>query len=179
MKRGVILVLWLCCCNASFAQTFKSTQGEAAFFSSAPLEDITAKNTKVTSLFNGQTGAIAFVVPIKAFQFRKSLMQEHFNEKFMESDKFPQATFEGKLTGYDLTVSGNQKALAEGNMTIHGITQKVSIRGDFIFERDQLKMEAKFPIKLEDYKISIPKVLFHNIAEEVEVTVVFAYEKLN
>ncbi|MEX2594371.1 MAG: YceI family protein [Anditalea sp.] len=177
MKVVVILVLLVGCCSLSHAQSFKSTRSETTFFSSAPLEDIKATNTKATSLFNGETGAIAFFVPIKAFQFSKSLMQQHYNERFMESNKYPQATFEGKLTGYDLDVSGVQEALAVGKMTIHGVSRDVKIKGQFTHGSGRVKMESKFPIKVADYDIDIPKVVFYNIAEEVEVTVLFIYEE--
>jgi hypothetical protein len=177
MKIAVILVLLLGCCSLSQGQSFKSIRSETVFFSSAPLEDIKAANTKATSLFNGKTGAIAFFVPIKAFQFRKSLMQQHFNENFMESDKYPQATFEGKLSGYDLDDPGVQQAVAEGKMTIHGVSRDVRIQGQFLREAERLKMESKFPVKVADYDIDIPKVVFYNIAEEVEVTVLFVYEE--
>ncbi|WP_439484065.1 YceI family protein [Cyclobacterium plantarum] len=159
------------------AQAHKTVSGEIEFFSSAPVEDIQAVNNAPTGLFNEQTGSLAFLVPIKAFQFPKSLMQEHFNDKFMESHTYPEATFEGKLSGYDRERSGSQGAFAEGNLTIHGQTNKVRIPGNIIFKSDQIIMDAVFPVKLEDYDIQIPKVLFYNIAEEVEVTVRFVFEK--
>ncbi len=178
MKAVVILVLVFGCCSLSNSQSFKSTKSETIFFSSAPLEDIKATNTKATSLFNGETGAVAFMVPIRAFQFRKSLMQEHFNDNYMESGKYPQATFEGKLTGYDLEIPGTQEAWAEGKMTIHGITRDVKIKGQMTIESGGIKMESKFPIKVADYEIDIPQVVFYNIADEVEVTVRFIYHKI-
>ena len=177
MKIIVIYVILLGCCSFSQAQSFKSVRSETSFFSSAPLEDIKATNTKATSLFNGETGAIAFFVPIKAFQFNKSLMQQHFNERFMESDKYPRATFEGKLTGYDLGVSGVQEAVAIGKMTIHGVSRDVKIKGQFTHNSGQVKMESKFPIKVADYKIEIPQVVFYNIGEVVEVSVEFIYKE--
>lgn len=178
MKKVVFLVLLLGCCSLTSAQSFKSTRSETSFFSSAPLEDITAMNTKGTSLFNGETGAIAFVVPIKGFQFRKSLMQQHFNENFMESDKYPQATFQGKVLGYDLGVKGVQEAWAEGKLSIHGVTRNIKVKGNISREQGRLKLESKFPIKVADYEVEIPRVVFYNIAEEVEVTVMFLYQEL-
>lgn len=176
LRYILILSLWFSG-DLSYAQKYKSVSGEAGFFSSAPLEDIKAQNKTATGLFDSETGSVAFVVPIKGFRFRKSLMQEHFNENFMESDKYPQGTFEGKISGYDLNTSGEQDAVAEGKMTIHGVTQNVRIPGKFRNENNRITMEAVFPVKLEDYDISIPRVLFMNIAEEVEVTVRFIFEK--
>lgn len=173
----VFVILLLGCCTFSQAQSFKSTRSETSFFSSAPLENIRATNTKATSMFNGETGAIAFFVPIKGFRFRKSLMQQHFNENYMESNKYPRATFEGKLTDYELGVSGVQEALAVGKLTIHGVSRDVKIKGKFTRESGGVKMESKFPVKVADYDIEIPRVVFYNIAEEVEVTVLFIYEE--
>ncbi|MEX2512196.1 MAG: YceI family protein [Cyclobacteriaceae bacterium] len=160
------------------AQGYKTVTAEVEFFSSAPVEDIKADNHAVTGLFNAQTGSLAFLVPIQAFRFPKSLMQEHFNEKFMESQKYPEATFEGKLTRFDPSKSGVQNAVAEGNLMIHGITNKTRISGNIIFKGDQIIMEAVFPVKLEDHEIQIPQILFYNIAEEVEVTANFVFEEI-
>src|SRR5690554_782336 len=110
MRMLFMVALMVGFCVLGEAQSYKSVQSKTTFFSSAPLEDITATNTQASSLFNSETGAIAFMVPIKGFRFRKSLMQQHFNENYLESDKYPQATFEGKLSGYDLTKSGVQEA---------------------------------------------------------------------
>lgn len=155
------------------AQSYKTSNGKVSFFSSAPVEDIKADNNKVSGIFDAQTGNLAFLVPINGFSFEKALMQEHFNEKFLESHKYPEATFEGKLTGYNIAKAGTQIARANGDLTIHGLTVKSDIPGTIRFQDNQVFMEAKFLIKLEDHEIQIPKVLFYNIAEEIEVTVNF------
>lgn len=171
------ILLIICTCLLSFsnlkAQSYKTTNGKVSFFSSAPVEDIKADNSKVSGIFDAQTGNLAFLVPINGFRFDKSLMQEHFNEKFLESHKYPEATFEGKLSGYNTAKTGTQIARANGNLTIHGLTVRSDIPGTIKFQDNQVFMEAKFLVKLEDHEIQIPKVLFYNIAEEVEVTVNF------
>lgn len=166
----VFLPLW------ASAQKYELTSSEVSFFSEAPLENIEAHNTQTTSLFNVASGEIAFVVPIKGFQFKKSLMQEHFNENYMESDKYPNGTFKGKVSGYDPEKSGKQTAVAVGDLTIHGVTQKVRIEGTLQFQPGKAIMNAKFPVKLTDHDIEIPTVVFFNIAEVVEVTVQLEYE---
>lgn len=158
------------------AQRYRLVNSEISFFSSAPLEDIEAHNSKAQSIFDAKTGEIAFIIPIKGFQFAKSLMQEHFNENFMESDKYPTAKFEGELSGVYPEMIGKQKATAKGKLTIHGVTHEVEIPGEVNIRPDQITMNAKFPIKVADYNIEIPRVVFYNIAEEVEVTVNFTYE---
>ena len=168
----VILMLPL----SSQAQKYGVEKGVITFFSDATLEDIEADNKKVVSLFNSATGDIAFSVPIKEFQFEKSLMQEHFNEKYLESDKFPKASFQGKISGFDGKGSGEQQVTASGKLTIHGCTQEVVIPGTIQVMGTKLVMQAKFTVKLEAYKVAIPQLMWQNIAEEVEVTINFTYK---
>lgn len=163
---------------AGMTQTHKSIKSYIRFFSDAPMEDIEAINTEGSSLFNIETGEIAFSIPIRGFQFEKSLMQEHFNENYLESDQYPHATFQGKVTEYDKRATGTQKAKAVGTMTIHGVSKTVEIEGEFNLSDNYLKMKAKFPIRVADYEIEIPTVVFYNIAEVVDVTVIFDYAKI-
>ena len=158
------------------AQRYLSDKSEVHFFSSAAIEDIEADNSKSSSAFNMETGEIVFSVPITQFQFDKALMQEHFNEKYMESDKYPKSTFSGKLEGYE-NKSGSQDATAKGKLTIHGITKDVEINGKFEIVGERVKMDSKFMVALEDYEIEIPKLLWQNIAEVIEVTIAFEYKK--
>src|SRR5688500_4815908 len=111
------------------AQKYTTEKTFVSFFSDAAIEDITAENTKTAGVFNSATGDIAFSVPIKEYQFEKSLMQEHFNEKYMETEKFPKSTFQGKVTGYDAAATGPQNASAKGKLTIHGDVKEVVIPG--------------------------------------------------
>lgn len=158
------------------AQKYSTDQTFVSFFSDAAIEDITADNKKAAGVFNAATGDIAYSIPIKEFQFEKSLMQEHFNEKYMETEKFPKSTFQGKVTGYDPAATGAQNASAKGKLTIHGETKEVEIPGTIEKQGDKLVMKSKFVVKLADYKIAIPQLLWQNIAEQVEVTVDFTFK---
>lgn len=178
MKRvllvsGILLVTFL-----AQAQKFSSDKSYIKFFSNAAIEDITAENTKGSSIFNEATGEIVFSIPIKEFEFDKSLMKDHFNEKYMETEQYPKSTFQGKITGYQSSATGEQKATASGKLTIHGVTQEVTIPGTIENANGQLTLKAKFMVKLADYKIQIPQVLWQKIAEQVEVTVQFTYKPL-
>ena len=104
-------------------------------------------------------------------------MQRHFNERFMESNQYPNATFEGEMLEMDPKQYGRQQVKAKGNLTIHGVTQPVIIDGELTNLGDRLNMEAAFPVRLEDFGISIPKILFQNIAEVVDVKVRFEFIK--
>jgi hypothetical protein len=162
--------------TATLAQKYVKESGTISFFSAASLEDIKADNAKAVSLFNSTTGDIAYSVPIADFQFKKSLMQEHFNEKYLESDKYPKANFQGKIVGFDLTEASIQNVTATGKLTIHGVTQDISVPGTFEVKNSKLLLQSKFKVKLEDYKVEIPKLMWQNIAEEVDVTINFTYK---
>ncbi len=159
-----------------YAQKYKSEISEVHFYSYAPIEDIEADNRGGKSAFNLSSSEIVFSIPIKSFIFEKSLMQEHFNENYMESDKYPHATFEGFISGYDPDIETMQKSGAKGIMKIHGIENRVEYAGEVQFNEKSIRIKAKFQIKLKDYKIKIPKVVFYNIAETIDVTIDFKYE---
>ncbi len=162
--------------NSLLAQKFVAEKSSVSFYSSAPFENIDAKNTKSSAVFDSSSDEIAFSIPIKEFQFPKSLMQEHFNEKYLESEKYPKSTFSGKIIGFKGNVSGVQSVTAVGKLMIHGITRDVTIPGTIERLGEALIMKSQFIVKLEDYKIKIPQLMWKNIAEQVEVTVEFTFK---
>ena len=171
----LVIVLFVCTSTFAVAQKLSVEKSKIVFFSHAAIEDITAENKKASGIFNSENGEIVFFVPISEFKFKKALMQEHFNEKYMESDKFPKATFQGKIEGYDKN-SGTQSAKAIGKLTIHGVTNDVEIPGTITKQGSKLQMNSKFIVKLADYNIAIPQLLWQNIAEQVEVTAEFGFK---
>lgn len=175
MKNLVVVGLAFCLSLSAWSQKFSLEKSHVKFFSSAPMEDITAENSKSSSILNEATGEVVFSIPIQEFQFAKSLMKEHFNEKYMESEKFPKATFQGKIPDFKIDASGVQNVTASGKLIIHGVTRDVQIPGTIEKANNKITVKAKFIVKLEDYKITRPQLLWKNIAEEVEVTVEFNY----
>lgn len=180
MKRFYFITVLFLVVNSlalSLAQSkYKSDTGFASFYSSAPIEDIYAENKTVKSLIDLKTNAIAFVVTISDYTFKKSLMQKHFNEKYMESDKFPKATFSGYITSIsDLKTVGNHIVKVKGDMTIHGVKKTIEVEGTIQNMDEELKATSEFNIKLADYDIKIPKLLVKNIAEEVLVRIKIDY----
>jgi polyisoprenoid-binding protein YceI len=162
------------------AQKYISESSSVQFFSKATIEDIAAKNEKAVGMFDGGSLDVAFSVPVKEFVFEKSLMQEHFNEKYMETEKYPKATFQGKITGFTAGSGGVQAVRAQGKLTLHGVTREVDIPGTLEAKGDRIVLSAKFMVTLEDYQVKRPQVLWKNIAEAVEVSVDFTlkpYEK--
>ncbi|MEQ9439189.1 MAG: YceI family protein [Cyclobacteriaceae bacterium] len=162
--------------NHSHAQRYRLASCEVSFYSEAPLENIEAVTVDAQSAFDSSSGEVAFLIPIRGFQFEKALMQEHFNENYLESEKYPNATFEGELEGFQPDISEEQTVTAKGKLTIHGVTREVEVPGTIQPANGNWEMQATFPISVADYKIKIPKVVFYNIAETVDVTVQFTYQ---
>jgi hypothetical protein len=163
---------------ASSAQKFTAEHGEISFFSDGIVEDIDAKNGQVGSLFDAGNGDVVFIAKIRDFVFPKSLMREHFNEKYMETEKFPKATFQGKLVGAKAGAPGEQKVRAVGKLNMHGVTRDIDVPGTVEFNAGKIVTKSRFKVKLEDYNIKIPTVVWQNIAEEVEVRVDFTYKPI-
>jgi preprotein translocase subunit Sec61beta len=162
----------------AFGQKVTAEAGVISFFSDAAIEDIKADNHMVGSLFNLATGDIVFIVKIKDFKFEKALMREHFNEKYMEIEKYPKSTFEGRITGFNPTSSGEQKVKALGKLSMHGVTREVEIPGVFQVKDGKVTLKSNFVVKLADYNIKIPKLIWQNLAEEVDVKIDFTYKSL-
>jgi polyisoprenoid-binding protein YceI len=145
-------------------------------FSTAPIEDIEATSTKGASVFNAATGELAFSVQIRSFQFPKSLMQDHFNTEYMDSDKFPAATFKGRIQEkVDLTKDGTTNITATGDLTVHGVTKPRTITGTLNVKGGVISMASEFMVKCVDHNITIPRMVFHNIAETIKMNVAATY----
>jgi len=164
--------------HAASAQKFTADRGELSFFSDGIVEDIEARNGQVGSLFDAGNGDLVFIAKIRDFIFPKSLMREHFNEKYMETEKYPKATFQGKLVGVKTGTPGEQKVRAVGKLNMHGVTRDIDVPGTVEFSGARVVTKSKFKVRLEDYNIKIPTLVWQNIAEEVEVRVDFIYKPI-
>lgn len=178
MYKIIYLLLFSCfCLTGTLAQKYTVEKSTVSFFSDAAIEDIQAKNIETTGLLNVTSGEFAFLIPIKKFSFEKSLMQEHFNEKYLESEKFPNAVFKGIVNGLPIEKQ-SQEVEAIGKITIHGVTRDVKIPAVLERKGDKILATSSFIIKLEDYQIKIPKLMWQNIAEEIEVNVEIIYKPI-
>lgn len=175
MIKYLFVVAVVACSSLAFGQgKYFTREGNVRFFSDASMEKIEAKNNKVSAAIDAQTGKVEFAVLIKSFQFEKALMQEHFNENYMESDKYPKATFAGTITNLkDINFSrdGTYKANVSGKLTMHGVTRDVNTMGTIRVSKGMVNVSNTFKVKLADYNIEIPAVVKDKIAKEVEVTV--------
>jgi len=164
-----------------FAQKYITKNGKITFYSDASAEKIEGINNQVNTALDITSGDLVFRVLMKSFEFEKALMQEHFNENYVESDKYPNATFKGKVTNLseiNFTKNGKYKAMVEGDLTIHGVTKKVKQPGSFEVKDGKIIAYAKFTIALKDYEVKIPNTVLKNIAEIVDVTVNVTLEKI-
>lgn len=179
MKRIFLLTLLLVTGFVINAQKCYTKNGTVSFYSKATIENISADNNQVMSTLDVQSGQLQFSVLIKAFHFKKSLMEEHFNDDYMESGKYPKATFKGNIQDLklDLIKDGNYNVIVKGDLTIHGVTKNVSTPGTITVKDGVATAKSTFKVTLADYKISIPKIVKDNIAETVDVTVSCVYDK--
>jgi hypothetical protein len=184
LKRRYLLLglgLVLSLPQIGFLQPLYLTQnGHIKFFSEAPLENIEAHNRKVSSVLNIETGKIGFKLLIKNFQFANSLMQEHFNENYMESEKYPYSEFSGEILELankklDVSKPGVYEVTVAGELTIHGVKKKIQQKGTLETQPNKIIAKAKFPIRVADYNIKVPNMYIKNIAEVVEVTLEATY----
>ncbi|HLT80366.1 MAG TPA: YceI family protein [Cyclobacteriaceae bacterium] len=158
------------------AQRYMDRAGRASFYSKAPLEDIEAHTDQALCILDAASGEVAASMLMKSFQFEKALMQEHFNEKYVESDKYPKATFTGKianLSDIDLSQDGAYTARVEGEVTIHGVTRPLTTDVEFVVADGTIRATGSFPLRVKDFKITIPTLVVRNIAEVIEVRIAF------
>jgi hypothetical protein len=178
MLRFLFLLIptLLAAAGPAMAQRYLTKMGRVTFFSASPIEDIEAQNQQAGAMIDLGSGQVAFSIPIRSFTFKRTLMQEHFNENYLESDKFPKATFSGKMHGVNATTlgQGQQKVTVEGDLTIHGVTHHVTVPGVVELKNNQLQAAATFSVAPADYNIEIPLLVRDHIAKTVTVRVVLA-----
>lgn len=180
MKNAVLALGLILVSSSAIAQKYMTRTGKITFFSSTPVENIEAFNNEAASVLDAKTGDVVFSVPIRSFKFEKALMQEHFNENYMESSKYPRADFKGKVNdigNVNFSKDGTYNVKTSGKLTIHGVTKDVTIPGTITIKGNTATASSKFNVKTADYNISIPKLVEGKIAKEIEVTVNSILEK--
>lgn len=179
-KAFVICSLLMLAVTGASAQLFYTKNGSVSFFSSTTMEDIKANNNQVISILNTRTGEMQFSLLNNAFHFKKALMEEHFNEDYIESAKYPKSSFKGSISNLgqvDLSKDGVYTVSVTGNLTIHGVTKAVTVPGKLTVKGGTISASAIFKVSPKDYNITIPAAVRNNIAKEIEITVTCSYEK--
>lgn len=178
-----IILIALACVGLAFTNhsggVYSSNTGNIHFYSHTPVEDIEADNHKVKTAFDSKSGKIQFSVLIKDFQFEKALMQEHFNENYMESTKFPKATFNGtidKIEDVKVDVNGTYTFPISGKLTIKDVTKDVHTTATFKVLNDVVNGKASFTLNPEDYNIEIPNVVSKKISRDIKISIDVDYQ---
>jgi hypothetical protein len=178
MKRLKLTMVLMLLCIAVIAQDkFFTKNAEVSFHSSTPMEDVDATTNQATTFLDRQTGEIVMAILVNSFHFKRALMEEHFNENYMESTKFPKANFSGKITSpIDWNSSKEVEVDVQGKLTLHGITKDISAKAKLIPGKDKITGTSKFSVKPEDFGIEIPSAVRDKIAKEMEVSLMADYE---
>lgn len=159
--------------NEAIAQSrYKIVEPSVNFFAGTPLEDIDGTSDKLVGVLDVEKNEFAFRIAMNSFQFPRALMQEHYNENYLETDKFPNADFKGVIEGkVDWETNGEYEVVAKGEFTIHGISKMYKIPALIKVQEKVKSLEATFEILLEDHDIKRPKIVLLKIADSAEVTV--------
>lgn len=172
--RKITLVLALFCFASVKSQIYKAKDGGTiiSFYSKSPLEDIEATNKGAIVVMNTNISDIQVRVTVQNFKFKNALMEEHFNENYMESQKFPNAVFKGKINEkIDYSKDGEHKVTVTGKMEIHGVTKEETYEGTLAKKGNEITVKCKFKVKVADYGIKVPSLYVKNIAEVVDIDV--------
>jgi hypothetical protein len=171
MRKFVALFLPFILFGKSDAQIYIADSCRINFFSAAAVENIAAVNTVSKPIMNTASGEIEISISNQEFIFKKKLMQEHFNEDYMESDKYPHTVFKGKVNEkIDYTKDGINNVTVTGTMDMHGVKKDITIPGTITIKDGKIKLKADFVAKLVDYNIKIPSVLGNNVAEQIAIS---------
>jgi polyisoprenoid-binding protein YceI len=173
LTRALLAFVLVLSAHGVNAQSVSRLQNSVVtFFSSAPLEDIEASNKKSSGVVDWTKRSFLVSIPIKGFEFKSGLMQTHFNENYLESDKYPDCTYRGTFSGpVDLTRDGDYPIVTTGDFTLHGVTKKRTIPATLSVRNGTVTVKSKFDVRVADHKIKIPKMVFKKIAEVVAVNI--------
>ena len=174
MRKTLILLLLLFSAKQSLCQDiYTVSNGKVHFTSDAPLELIEAESDQLNGLLKISDRSFAFRVPMKTFEgFNSALQQTHFNENYLESDKHPYTTFQGKIIEeIDFNVPGTYNVRGKGSFTCHGIKQERIIKCKIVIGQNKIKVNSDFTVLLDDHNIKIPSVVSQKIAEEILVDI--------
>lgn len=183
MKNLFVLILTALLTSSGFGQKYFTKNGKINFDATSPSspERVEGVNRSATCVVDLKSGAIQLAMLMKGFEFERALMEEHFNENYVESDKFPKAEFKGKLKDVDeidFTKDGTYKVKVKGDITIHGETKEVETEGKLMVQSGKINADAEFNVKLSDFKISIPGLVADKVSKTAKVVVSCSLEPL-
>ncbi|RKS98334.1 YceI family protein [Flavobacterium sp. 123] len=180
MKKIIIVSFCFFIVNVIFSQKMMTRSGEIKFEASMPaFEEIAAKNNTVSCILDESNGDFVALALVKAFKFKAPLMEEHFNENYLESSVFPKSTFKGKIIGFDSSKLSSKKNIydLEGDLTLHGVTKKIKAKMVIFINSDKVIVSSDIIVKPQDYNIEIPNLVKNKIAENVKVSINFVLQQ--
>lgn len=172
MKNFAIIIAFLLLGNLVSAQKYSSKNGKVTFEASVPLfEDVFAQDDNNIVVLNADTGEMASVSGVKNFHFKVKLMEEHFNESYAETTKYPKATYKGKILNFDKSklTANPQKYTVQGTLNFHGVDKVVSSAATVYLKDGKIYMQGTFVARPADFKVTIPKMVMKKVAENVNV----------
>ncbi|HNX55536.1 MAG TPA: YceI family protein [Prolixibacteraceae bacterium] len=179
MKRLFFVFVILAASVSAFSQgKYISKNAYISFYSSTSMEDILGESNEAVTILNAETGEIAFQALMTTFHFKRALMEEHFNENYMESTKFPKTKFSGKIEGFnkDMLKNPASEVKVTGTLSVHGVDKTITVPVKLGMGNGKLVGTAKFKVTPEDYGIAIPSLVRDKIAKQMEVTVKAEYQ---
>lgn len=176
--KWILILIFTVCWLNGVSQVYQTIEGSIYFKSDAPLEIIEAKSEKLKGAINTSKRTFAFTIPIRSFEgFNSPLQREHFNENYMESGQFSQATFTGKIIEkIDFSEDGKYTIRAKGKLTIHGVTQERIIKSQLEIKQGKFRVDSNFSVLLDEHQIRVPKIVYQKIAKEIQVKIEAIFE---
>jgi hypothetical protein len=183
MKNLLVMIFGISVSITAFGQKYYTKNGQINFDATSPSspEKIEGINRTATCVVDIKSGNIQFAILMKGFGFERALMEEHFNENYVESHKFPKAEFKGDLKNFDkvdFTKDGSYTVKVKGNLTIHGVSNEIETDAKFIIQNGKIKAAAEFKVLLSDYKISIPGLVADKVSKTAKISIACSLEPL-
>ena len=183
MKKTLLFLLTLCFLTLlSFGQVYKTSSGIINFDAGTGMEDIKGINKGVSSAFDSKTGRYQFLLPINGFEFKSQLMQDHFHENYMETDKYPKSKFTGQIIDINtvnFSKNGTYPVKVKGILEMHGVSKEVTANGNFIIDHGAVQSYSEFYILLSDFGISVPSLVGDKLSKKVKIQVNCQYSIYN
>ena len=183
MNKLFALIVFIILGHFSFGQNVYFTRnGHIYFISETDAIDIDANNNQVASFLDITSGKLQFAVLIKSFEFKLATAKEHFNESYMESEKYPKATFKGEIIdigNINLKNKGTYPVIVKGELTLRGITKIIEVSGEITVTDGEINAKSEFNIPISDYNISVPSLVEHRVAKQIIVKVDMIYLPYN
>jgi polyisoprenoid-binding protein YceI len=185
MNKKIILItisLFSVFCGIAQKKYLSTKTGQINFDAGTGVEEIKAVNKSVTTVIDPATGKIEFSLLVKGFEFKNALMQDHFNENYMESEKYPKSTFKGTITNIDkvnFTQNGTYPVSVKGTLEMHGVKKEILANGKFNVSGSDIIATSDFTILLEDFEIQVPKLVGDKLASKVKILLKCNYKPLN